>query len=174
MNTCLLSIISKELLHASKATSRILVPWYKSLTSSLSTLTDSSDVWFAAIICLVEKGRSFCTPGIKGNVFSSFFPSSSSKKLVQIKRSSNKAVDFLTRALVVFSTWEKSRTVPLSKEMVFSLPLLKKIVISLLVDTANSEIFHIEKQVSSNSKTSWSRPKQKKKIPFTYCWSHRN
>ena len=42
---------------------------------------------------------------------------------------------------------------PLSKEMVFSLPLLKKIVISLLVDTANSEIFHIEKQVSSNSKT---------------------
>ena len=169
MNTCLLSIISKELLHASKATSRILVPWYKSLTSSLSTLTDSSDVWFAAIICLVEKGRSFCTPGIKGNVFSSFFPSShsSSKKLVQIKRSSNKAVDFLTRALVLFSTWEKSRTVPLSKEMVFSLPLLKKIVISLLVDTANSEIFHIEKQVSSNSK-------KEKKIPFTYCWSHRN
>ena len=46
---------------------------------------------------------------------------------------------------------------PLSKEMVFSLPLLKKIVISLLVDTANSEIFHIEKQVSSNSE------KQKKK-----------
>ena len=139
MNTCLLSIINKELLHASKATSRILVPWYKTLTSL--SLTESSDVWFAATICLGEIGRSFCTPGIKGNL--SFVPSSSSKKLVQTKRSSpltKDAADFLTRALVSFSTWLISRTVLWSKEMVFSLPLLKKTIISLLVDTANSEI----------------------------------